>query len=221
MIEDTLLTREQIKQGLIDLEGLAQDEYGLTFEEILADENPQRLERITGILIKRPFASSRGRDQNDLVSETGAHTIWTWDIEKLKVGVPEAEEEYELLKNLCKAGPWHEERNQTTGTTWEDFADDVDQERGLFKVMALYLKDRLDKSGKTRTIAEYYNAGETETLKRGLDLVTILAQAGIVTPIVSAVGIPGLAVSLALFVADYGADRLFDKEMDRQGDNYS
>ena len=221
MNEDTVLTQEKIKQGLNDLEKLAHDEYGITFEEILADENPQRLERITGILIKRPFATSREREQNDPFSETGAHTIWTWDIEKLKVGVPEAEKEYELLNKLCKPGPWHEEWNQTTGTTWEAFADDVDQERGLFKVMALYLKDRLDKSGKTRTIAEYYKAEESETLKRGLDLATILAQASIVAPIISAVGIPGLAVSLALFVADYGADRLFDSEMDREGDDYS
>lgn len=214
------VTREQIKHVLTDLKHLAKEEYGVTVEELLADDDPRRLERLTGILVKRSFAISRRRKRNDPTSETGAPTIWMWDIEKLKAGVPGAEDEYELLKKLCEPGPWHEESNEASGTSWEEFADDVNQERGLFKIAALYLKDRLDKSGETKTIAEYYRAEESQALKRGLDLATILVQGTIIGPIMAAVGVPGLAVGLALFVADYGASRLFDRHIDRKGDDY-
>ena len=113
-----------------------------------------------------------------------------------------------------------DQRDGLCGIEQGDSGFDVNQERGLFKIVALYLKDRLDKSGETKTIAEYYNAEESETLCRGLDLATILAQGTIIGPIMSAVGVTGLAVGLALYVADYGVSRLFDRNIDRKGDDY-
>ncbi len=213
------ITRDQIENVLRDFNQLAKDEYGITVEELLADDDPIRLERLTGILVKQPFATSKFREQNDPVSETGAPTMWIWDAEKLRGGVSGAEKEYELLKKLCEPGSWNEGPNQASGLTWEQFEFEVNQERGLFKVAALYLKDRLNER-ETKTIAEYYTAEESEAVRRSLDLATILAQGAIVGPIMSAIGVPGLAVGLALYVADYGASRLFDRNLDRKGDHY-
>ncbi len=47
--------------------------------------------------------------------------------------------------------------------------------------------------------------------KRGLELAIVLASTAL-GHIYAAVGVPGVAIGLALFIADIGADRLFAED---------
>ncbi len=123
-----------------------------------------RLERLTGILLKRGFTNSEVR-----TIKTCAKRVWHWDIEKLTKGESSAEAEFVLLNKLRGPGPWNEpwiwapKEQDNSAITWDAFTKDVDSERGLFKVIALFLKDVLNDNEK-KTIEEHHRSKESETL---------------------------------------------------------
>lgn len=227
-------TQEDIKNTLADLSSLSEIEYGISLQALREDPNrdmaARRLERLTGILLKRHFAHSEDISTGGQYSETNASRYWVWDPEKLTQSNSGTKSELALLNKIRGPGPWNErwdyanklidpDAGNQEVISWEDFISDVDTERGLFKVIALYVKDKL-KGNEIQTIAKYYNAKESETLSRGLDLTTILADAAVFGPLYAAVGIPSLAVALGLFVTDIGVSRLFaeeDRHPDKRG----
>ncbi|MFQ5745032.1 MAG: hypothetical protein ACE5HV_15805 [Acidobacteriota bacterium] len=221
------LSNEQVDAVIAALDSLCQKEYRLSLDEVRRDDDRQvaalRLERLTGILLKRHFARAKKRTAKHPSSQTDARRIWEWDLKKLDTGVRGAEAELALLNWLRGPGPWNEpwdwaeKEADGSALTWEAFTDDVDSERGLFKVTALYLKDVLGRRER-QSIAEYYRAEESEALKRGLDLSMVFAGAAL-GPIYAAVGVPSVAVGLVLFLADVGAARLFSE--DRQPDDWA
>jgi hypothetical protein len=229
MSSKTDISNQEIDAVLIALNELCDDEYGETLDEVRCGRDREvaalRLQRLTGILLKQHFAKPKKRTDEHPESRTGAKRIWTWNRRKLAAGVTGAEAEFELLNRLRGPGVWNErwdwpaaeKEPDGSALTWDEFINDVDSERGLFKVTALYLKDVLTKKDRKR-IAEYYRAEETETLKRGLDLSVILAGAAL-APLYAAVGVPSVAVGLAIFLADIGAAKLFSE--DRYPDNWA
>jgi len=79
-------------------------------------------------------------------------------------------------------GPWNE-RKPLAGTAedlvpvkWEDFKDDVDNERRLFKILSLYVDDKL-KRRDGKSFREYLEAKESRRFEAGLDLAVLLFDA--------------------------------------------
>ena len=79
----------------------------------------------------------------------------------------------------------------------------VDTERGLFKVTALWLQDRL-RGQETRSLREYYGAAESARFEALLDAADSLAVLAL-TPVYAAVFPAGaLAVPFVLIAAKFG-----------------
>ena len=60
---DKELSHEQVEAALKEINQLAQDEYGISISELL--ESPlgqERLQRMAGVLLKKPFAKSHEPD---------------------------------------------------------------------------------------------------------------------------------------------------------------
>jgi hypothetical protein len=210
---------QDIQASLSELNALSLKEYGLTLEAVLLDQSPiaaMRVQRLTGILLKRPFAIESGASA---VNETGARRSWPWAQESPDVRAAVAPAEFAVLKELRQPGPW-QERTPPAGAgeiTWEQLKDDVETERGLFKVLALYLNDKLRRqSGKS--FKDYLEAKESKQFEAGLDLAQLVFDAGVMDPIAAAIGVPTVAVGVALVAIQYGYRIFTDPNEQRRGD---
>ena len=208
MSQDQGLDRKTIQAAVDELDALSRDEYGCTLEALLLDTSrvsAPRVQRLVGIVLKRPFATKSGPNPD---SETKARRSWPW-----KDGTPEnqatlAPKELAILNEIRRPGSWHEpwrlEKVGEDGTiSWNDLKDDAENERGLFKVLALYVDDRL-KQRDRRSFAEYLDTQESRRFEAGLDLTTLIFDTTVTAPLVSLLGIPTLAVGLTLVLVRYG-----------------
>lgn len=229
----TGITKEEINAALADLDELAKDEYGITLEEVLQD-NVQldlgvpraeiRLQRLTGIVLKRPFAKPEKRTEP---SETGAVRSWKWQDSEPGGASSTHAKELDIINQLRIPGSWNE-RKPLTGSSdddkvslsWNQFTDDVDHERGLFKVLILYADDQL-KGRPTRPLSEYTEAAESRKLEAGLDLATLIFDAAITAPLAGLLGVPTLVVGTVLVGARFGYRKIIDPSQLRLGDSYS
>lgn len=216
------LTKAQIQAALDDLDAIARSEYGTSLQRLLQekdDKGAQRVQRIVGISVKRKFAKRK----KAAYTETGAKYAWPWPdndkpVKPIETG---AKKELELLNELRKSGPWNERTVQADGrTSWKEFKDDVDSERGLFKIIALYAMDKVNKRP-TRKLREYFDAEESREFEAGLDLATQLFDTGVTGALLTALGIPTLTVGVALVGVQFGFRRLTDNNRDRAGDKRS
>jgi hypothetical protein len=121
-------------------------------------------------------------------------------------------------------GPWNERepvaKKDAAPVDWDQFKSDVEHERGLFKILALYVDDKLKKR-KRRTLQQYMKAEESRRFAAGLDLATVAFDWAVISPLMSIVGIPTVAVGVALVGVQYGYRRLTDTDVDRVGDEFS
>jgi len=226
MAQGKALKKSEIRAALSELNELCKAEYGIELEQLLIDKTPiaaMRMQRLTGIVLKQRFATP-GPPPN--YSVTTARRAWPW-----KDGSPEesaagAQRELELLNQLRMPGPWNE-RKPLSGTsddkipiTWDEFKDDVEHERGLFKVVALYVADKV-KGRDGKTLREYVDAKESRRFEAGLDLAVLLSDVAVMGPIASLLGLPTLAVGLVLVGIQYGYRKLTDPSEDRLADSTS
>lgn len=217
-----------IRAALADLDGLAHAEYGVPLESLLVSidsVSELRVQRLVGIALKRKFATPV---RQNAYSATGALRSWPWpDSGDSLVPVDrDAAPELALLEELRKPGGWNE-RKPLTGTradtvpvAWSTFKDDAEHERGLFKILALYASDRFNKQ-KGRTLKAYLDAPESKPFEAGLDIATLLFDTGVIGPLVSVLGVPSLAIGVALVGIQYGYRKLTDPSSDRVGDSNS
>jgi hypothetical protein len=216
---------QKVRAALKDLSEICQGEYGISLESLLLDDSRDaalRLQRVTGIVLKRPFATRQPRTGG--ASMTGAQNAWPWrdeDPDKLASSAPELA----LLENLRTTGPWSRGNsyayNQTPGEKipWQAFKSDVEHERGLFKVLALWVSDQVDE--KDRSLKEYLDAKESKRFEAGLDLAVLLADAAIMTPLGAFLGVPSVAIGIALVGIQYGYRWLTDENEGRIADESS
>jgi hypothetical protein len=224
MTKQQTLTADQIRPALFELNELCKIEYGIALEEVLIDKTPiaaMRMQRLTGIVLKRNFATPCPASP---FSATGASRAWPW-----KAGSPEesaagAQREFRLLNQLRMPGPWNE-RKPLTGTTqdeipitWDEFKDDADHERGLFKVVALYVADKV-KGRESKSLREYFDTSESRRFEAGLDLAVVVSDAAVMAPLASLLGLPTLAVGIALVGIQYGYRLLTDPAEGRLRDS--
>jgi len=210
---------QDIRAALSELNTLSLDEYGLTLEAVLLDPSPvaeMRIQRLTGILLKRPFATMSATPS---YSETGARRSWPWAQESPDARRASAPTEFAILEELRQAGPWQEVTPPAGATeiTWIQLKDDVEHERGLFKVLALFLNDKIRKR-EGKSFKEYLEADESRHFEAGLDLAEMLFDSAVTAPVIAAVGVPGVAVGVALVAIQYGYRTFSDVSAARRGD---
>ena len=217
MTENVSLQREQIRTALAELDRLALDEYGVSLESLLLSHEPisaQRVRRVVGVVLKRKFAKSTTFVP---YSMTGARRSWPWpDLNDSLVPIePDAANELALFEQLRLPGPWNRLK-QRVGTSadevpvpWRDFKHDADQERGLFTVLALYAVDKLKKA-EPKNLEAYLEATESKSFEAGLDLATLLFDTGVIGPLAALLGVPTLAVGVALVGVRYTYRALAD-----------
>ena len=221
------LTPREIETALAKLNRLSFGEYGVGLERLLHDDSPDaalRIQRLTGIALKRPFARpSKPRGY----TRTGARRSWPWKKTSPAASANKAPKQYKVLNQLRQPGPWNERKplagtsGDSTPISWDTFKDDVDHERGLFKVLALYVEDKLKGRGR-KTLKEYLDAKESPRFEAGLSLAANLAHLAVLTPLVRMLGLPAdVAIGLALVGVQYGYRMLTDPNAGRVGDNRS
>jgi hypothetical protein len=215
----------EIQAALAELDQLSQGEYGLPLEELLADPSPNselRVQRLAGIMLKRPFARQAGPPPS---SVTNARRSWPWADQSPEARASAAAKEFAVLDQLRMPGPWNE-RKPLAGTgddlvpiPWSELQGYADHERGLFKILTLYVDDRL-KGRDGKTLREYMEADESPRFEAGLDLATLVFEASVTAPLIALLGIPGVAVGIALVGIQYGYRRATDP-VERIGDRGS
>ena len=218
------LEREELNAALMVLNQISEDEYGPGLEDLLLDPSPNsalRIQRITGIALKKSFANKS--ETAPRYSMTGARRSWPWADGTPEQHAEDAPNEFAILNQLRMPGPWNE-RKPLTGTaddltpiTWKEFEDDADNERGLFKILALYVDDKLKRRDR-KSFREYLEAEESRRFEAGLDLAVLLFDAAVTAPVLTLLGVPSVAVGVVLVGIQYGYRRATDTEVERLGD---
>jgi hypothetical protein len=223
MATSTHLEREEINAALKVLNQISRDEYGRGLEDLLLDPSPDsafRIQRITGIALKRSFAIESSAAP---YSKTGARRSWPWADGTPEQQAKDAPKEFAILDQLRMPGPWNERKplagtgDDLTPIKWEEFKDDADNERGLFKILALYVDDKLKRRDR-KSFREYLEAEESRRFEAGLDLAVLLFDAAVTAPVATLLGVPSVAVGVALVGIQYGYRRATDTSVERFGD---
>lgn len=172
--------------------------------------------------MKRPFA----KEAPSSYTITGARRSWPWAEDSPEDHAKTAPSEFAILNELRMPGPWNE-RKPLTGTAddlkpieWADLKDDADHERGLFKILALYVDDKL-KHRDRKSLREYLETKESPRFEAGLDLATLVFDAAVTVPVATLLGVPSVAVGLVLVGIQYGFKKATDTVNERVGDEIS
>jgi len=222
------LKKAQIRAALAELDELACAEYGEPLKALLLSResiSELRVQRLVGVALKRKFARPASPAP---YSATRAKRSWPWlDGGDSMVPVEaDASKELALLERLRMPGSWNERKSLTGGAadlipiSWSEFKDDAEHERGLFKIVALYATDKFNKR-QTKTLKAYLEGPESRRFEAGLDLATLLFDASVISPLAGVLGVPMLAVGVALVGIQYGYRKLSDADTDRMGDSGS
>lgn len=223
MSKGKALKTSEIRTALSELNKLCKAEYKIGLEELLIDKSllaAMRMQRLTGIVLKQKFARCRRATEQGV---TKARRVWPWKKRSPEKSAADAQRELKLLNQLRMPGPWNERKplsrtsDDKIPITWDDFKDDVEHERGLFKVVALYAADKV-KGREGKTLRKYFDAKESLRFEAGLDLAVLLSDFAAMGPIASLLGVPTLAVAVTLVAMQYGYKRLTDPA-NRQADN--
>jgi|SRR5215831_9861614 len=73
----------------------------------------------------------------------------------------------------------------------------------------------------TITLKEYFDAPESRRFEAGLDLAQVVFDWGVTPALLSLIGVPSVAVGLALVGIQYGYRRATDTNTERVGDHWS
>jgi hypothetical protein len=215
------LTPTDVASGLRELDDLCKDEYGISLAAMLHEGSAlsaQRMQRLTGIVLKKKFAKRAGRGPS---SATNANYTWPW-AGSPEMAASDAPREFAILEELRKPGSWNSERIPRDGVqlSWDEFIDEAENERGLFKFLALYVSDRIQ-SRQRKSIREYLQSEESRKFEAGLDLAVLVFDSAVTGPIAAVIGVPAVAVGIALVGIQFGYRKLTDPNEDRIGDGHS
>jgi hypothetical protein len=223
-MEQPNVTKSSIEMSLRELDSRCQEEYEVGLIGLLSGSDQvgdaRRLRRLGGVALKANFAVPV---EATVPSLTGAKQAWKWDApaEIEQRFATSGDPAYQLLLALRDAlpryNPWYYDDGHPP--TIEELQLEADTERGLFKFMALWLKDRLG-GEQTRTWKEYQAASEGNTFKTLLDLADALTKAAVLAPLYAALMVPEVAVTVAVIGLRYGYRAVFDDgDTRREPDN--
>lgn len=210
-MEASQLSKEQVDEGIADLDRLSREEYGYGIDELLADPDTAlatlRLQRLTGILLKCNFAKPVPIDGSP--TETHAHRAWIWKLDKFSDPRLVRTPEFEVLDELRRDLP--RQRNYDSGSepTFQELTDEAEHERGLFKVLALWLDDKLKKET-GRTFKEYFEAQESPRFEAALNASTLVLLTAVGPILAPFLPVPGIVVSVILIGVQFGYRSITD-----------
>ena len=204
-------TDAEMVDGFSRLGQLAQSEYGISLREMLADSDTElaelRLARLIGVLLKGRFAARR--DVN--YSRTHAAYSWQWqtgsDWEN-SLNDP-ANEKYAALLTDIKETCWAERYGDAQIDPWDWFQSEVDSERGLFKVLALWLHRKIEGES-TGSFDELLNADENPEFELALNSADMCSQFALGMALAPIIPIPGIAIGIGMMVSKYGYRKIRD-----------
>jgi len=107
MTTSKALTLESVRAAVAELEKTSRDEYECGLESLLLDTSPDaalRVQRITGIVLKRPFAERKSPTR---YARTGARWSWPWAESSPDEFTKSADKELAILNQLRMPGPWN------------------------------------------------------------------------------------------------------------------
>lgn len=194
------LTAEQVEAALAELGIRANEEYGCTLEEVLGGPKAeQRLQRLAGVVLKRRFADPQEPYESpatlgsDSRNPTEAKHSWHWEASRFEDPELQQTGEYALLDEI--RGEW----------TWKQLQDGADGESGLFWILGTWIRGRL--GGDKSTLWDRYHAPKSPEVELAISVVDLLPITGVLAGVV---GLPVLAVNLALIVIKFGYEKLAD-----------
>jgi hypothetical protein len=214
------LTQRQIKEAVEELDALCRDEYGedrsYGLLELLDDPDRQlaqiRLQRLTGIALKGKFAEREsasepyqgepyGYSGPPMPSVTGARWRWEWRRGRLEDNALQRSVEFRVLDQMRQelptlVGDWLE-------PTWDDFLREVDTERGLYKVLTLWLMDKWE-GRETQSIKAYLAQKETPKFASLLSLADFTGQQALGLALSPILPLASVVVPLVIIAAEYG-----------------
>ncbi len=211
------LTHHEIREAVAELDALCRSEYGKDQRygllELLADPDRElaaaRLQRLTGILLKRRFAKAQPVDGTP--SDTNANRRWGWVREQLDDRELQRSQEFWVLDQMRQQLP------TLVGcpATWESFLWEADHERGVYKVLTLWIQDKW-KGRESRSIKEYLAQEETPRFDALLDVADFVGQAALSTALIPIVPFAPVVVPLTIIGAKYGYRKI--TEAPEEGD---
>lgn len=134
------MEQNEFVTGMVELETLAWEEYGLSLAELLSQAGaggvgPQRLARLIGVIMKTPFATPVTLDQPSPC--TGALRAWNLlPQQQFEQAVAKRPWQYRMLEELRTNGDVVAELGWAPGTIYE-FAQSAQGERSFFGYLAL------------------------------------------------------------------------------------
>lgn len=189
-----------IASALQDLEKLSQVEYHASIVSVVDD--PDRLRRLAGIMIKRSFATPKPIETQHTLTQ--ASQYWSWDMSKLASPDDPASPEYQLLLDLRDHFSYGE---GLAGL--ESLTGHAESERGLFKIVAGWLHDKI-RGQETQSLRQYYGVEESKRSTALLDLADMLANFALTPLYVALFASGGFAIPILLLAAKHGYAAVFD-----------
>lgn len=203
------LTPSEIQNAVQDLDTLCIQEYDDYFDGGLTallldpdkDRAAARLQRITGIVLKRKFARSHAIGKG--TSSTKADRRWEWVPEKI-ANADRSAPEYIVLDELRKALPrFYSYRKDT----FQDLIGEAETERGLYKILTLWIIDKWN-AQETKSIREYLAQEESAEFKTILDIADFVSQQALTVALASLVPHTEVVVALTIIAGAYGYERI-------------
>ena len=173
MTESGLISKEALQDAYTRLSELADEEYGQTLTDLLADDSPVqgneydtvdvrnshdafwRLGRLIGIIVKEPFAKEPAPRKAGQPSQTGARRVWDLDPATLDAEHPDWWQ-YKLLTGFLadtdRTGSfdWLPPQHMAEAEKVAIFLQNAQSERGVFRALAKAARPYLCKSPKVR-----------------------------------------------------------------------
>lgn len=84
-------------------------------------------------------------------------------------------------------------------------------------MLALFLNDKIRRR-EGKSFKEYLEADESRHFEAGLDLAQMVFDSAVTAPVIAAVGVPGVAVGVALIAIQYGYRSFTDDTVARRAD---
>jgi hypothetical protein len=209
---------KELSKGASDVAALSLKEYGVSLNQLLAQEDDERrfrqLSRLIGIFLKEPFAEPVNLDSPS--ADTGSLRAWHLVPDEKSFSEPSRliTWQYKTLEELIANGDAVEEIGWVPPSAYE-LARNAQHERGFFGYLSISMRKYLCRDAKLREKIEK-NIQEAKTSGFNLKVVTpeiIVSSAGLSlgaflvqsVPILAFVGAPVIA-GLVLVIYSIGLD---------------
>lgn len=203
---DQPLSRSEIQRSVRDLDALCRDEYSVELRTLLNDPDreqaSERLKRLTGIVLKRKFGESHVIDPS--AARTKSRRAWEWKLERFDDANLQMTDEFAVLDGIRQSLP------AVTGyrqARWDQLVTEADTERGLYKLLVLWVDDTWNKR-ETKSIKAYLAQNESAELKAALDIADFVSQQALAFALAAIVPHAEIVVALSIIAAAYGHEKI-------------